>query len=319
MKKTVSIIICNLLLLCLIIGICEVAIYKYQAKIFYDTHPKIFPINKFSYDIYFPTYLTDLKNYFNGQSNIFYGRKPDGLEYKNKTPITIFGCSFAFGQHLDFNKTLSYKLAHKLKRPVHNRAISGGSFQHMYMQATNTTLYEDIPNTDTVIYIMIDDHYRRMMLNYFEILDSYILPHYSKKNNKLVMDDYNNKFTNVIKSSYIVKTINHIYTNNYINNPKNADKITDTALLYFTESRKEMEKHWGNNLKFVVIFYDSWNIPYKKLLSEKLKKNGFIVFSTNDITNENLKIEKYMMQDNNHPTEKAWDLLTPKIAERLQS
>ena len=59
-------------------------------------------------------------------------------------------------------------------------------------------------------------------------------------------------------------------------------------------------------------------MPWKGYF-KKLKKNGFIVFSTNDITNENLKIEKYMMQDNNHPTEKAWDLLTPKIAERLQS
>ena len=316
MRKLILTVIINILLISIILFAGEILTYKYQAKIFYDTHPKLYPINKYSYEIFYPDYMTDLKNYYNGKNNLFYGRKPDGVEYKNKTPITIFGCSFAFGQHLNFNQTFSYKLAHKLKRPVHNRAISGGSFQHTYMQTTNKTFYEDIPYSDTVIYVMIGDHYRRTMLDYFDVLDHHVLPHYTIKNNKLVMDNYKNKLLNLYKSLYITKSINHIFADNYIQNEKNAEKITDSAVLYFTESRKELQKHWGKDFKFIIVLYEVWQFPYKELLQKKLENNGFIVFSTLDLTSENLNSEKYMMLDNYHPTEAAWDLLTPKFIEK---
>ena len=318
MKKTVLIVFFNILFLILVFFCAEILTYKYQAKIFYDSHPKIYPINKYSYDIYYPDYITDLKNHFNGANNLYQGRKPDGSEYKRKTPITLFGCSFAFGQHLNDNQTLSYKLAQELKRPVFNRAIAGGSFQHMYLQVINDSFYEDIPFSDTVIYVMIDDHYRREMLNYFDVLNLHIHPHFLRKNNELVMEDYDNKFMNAIRSSYIVKTINHVYADKYIKNPKNAEKVTDTALLYFIESRNELKKQWKNDIKFIVILYDCWEIPYKDLLCKKLKENGFSVYSVKSFTDENLMQEKYMMQDNYHPTEAAWDLLVPSFIEKLE-
>ena len=315
MKKKLSILICNIILIIGVLGLSEILVYKYQAKIFYNNHPQIYPINKYSYEIFYPEYITDLKNYYNGKNNLFYGRKPDGTEYKNKIPITVFGCSYAFGQHLNYNQTLSYKLAHKLKRPVHNRGISGGSFQHMYMQVTNNSFWEDIPDSDTVIYVMISDHYRRTMLNYFDILDHHVLPHYTKKGNKLVKDNYNNQLLNFINSLYTVKAINHLYADNYIKRKFFADKITDNALFFFTETRKELQKHWKKDFKFIVILYEDWDIPHKDLMVKKLKENGFIVLSTKNLTTENLKDEKYMMLDNHHPKEAAWDLLVPQIIE----
>lgn len=317
MKKFLSILICNIILIIGILGLCEFLTYKYQAKIFYDTHPKIFPINKYSYEILYPLYLTDLRNYFNGQNNLFYGRLPDGTEYKNKTPIILFGCSYAFGQHLNSNQTLSYKLAHNLKRPVFNRGISGGSFQHMYMQVMDNSFWEDIPKSDTVIYVMISDHYRRTMLRYFDILDHHILPHYLKKGNKLIKNNCNNKLLDFINSLYISKTLNHIYAENFTMNPQNADKLTDLALLYFTETRKELQKHWGEDFKFIILMYEDWNIMYKEELIKKLQDNGFIVICTKDITDEDLRIEKYQMQDNHHPTEAAWDLLLPELIKKI--
>ena len=52
-------------------------------------------------------------------------------------------------------------------------------------------------------------------------------------------------------------------------------------------------------------------------LKKELEDNGFIVISTKDLTDVNLKIPKYTMQDNNHPTEEAWNLLTPLIIKKL--
>lgn len=317
MKKKLFIIICNFVIITGLIWLSEILIYKYQAKIFYDTHPKIHPINKYTYNIMYPEYMTDLKNYYNGLNNIFFGRKPDGLEYKNQNPITVFGCSFAFGQYLNYDQTFSYKLAHKLKRPVHNRAISGGSFQHMYMQTFENSFYEDIPKSDTVIYVMIGDHYRRVLLNYFDILDYHVLPHYTKKGKKLVKDNYNNKLTNFINSLYTVKALNHLYADWHTSNKIFKNKITDDAVFYFTESRNELKKHWNKDFKFIIILYEDWDIPYKELLIEKLRQNGFIVLSTKELTEENLEDKKYMMKDNHHPTEAAWDLITPKIIEKL--
>ena len=317
MKKIIKITFINILLIGLIFCLSEFLVYRHHVNTHYDKHPRNQSINKFSYTTYLPSYMTDLEKFFDNNNNIYAGRKPDGLEYQSKNPIVIFGCSYAFGQYLNYNQTLSYKLANSLKRSVYNRGISGGSFPHLYMQANSESLYKTIPNTDTVIYIMIHDHARRMFLNYFDVLDLHVLPHYSIKNNTFVMDNYNNKALNFFNSLYTVKAINHAYADNYFYNPHNAEKLTDIITLYFTESRKKLEEKWNKKLTFHILLYEDWGIRYKDLLTKKLKQNGFIVTSTNDLTDEDLTSEKYMMQDNYHPTEAAWDLLTPKIIEKF--
>ncbi len=318
MKKYIKIILINIIFLAGLVFTFDFIIYKYYAVGFYKNHPAVYKINEFKYMPYRPEYLSDLESYFNGQNNLYFGRKPDGLEYKYASPIILFGCSYAFGQYLNSNQTFSYKLAHLLKRPVYNRAISGSSFQHMYMQSISDSLYKVISDTDTVIYIMISDHYRRSMLYYFDILDLHVLPHFVIKNNKLIQDDYKNPVTNFLKSLYTAKYINHIFVENYIKNPENAEKLTDNALLYFIETRKNLEKKYNKKLKFIVIFFEDWEILYKDILEKKLKDKGFITISTKDITDTDLRLEKYSMQDNHHPTEKTWDMLTPALVKKLK-
>lgn len=317
MKKTLKIIFINIVLFCLILFICDLIIYKNHANNYYKTHPKIWKINKFKYMPYLPNYLTDCEHYFNGNDNLISGRLPDGLQYKDKEPIVIFGCSYAFGQHLNKDQIFSSKLSNLLKRPVYNRAISGGSFQNMYTQILSPIFYKDVPATDNVIYVMIGDHYRRSLIRYFDILDIHILPHFSVRNNKLYQYNYKNNFLNFIYSLYTVKYFNHINANKFINNPQNADKLTDLSVLYFIESKKELEKHWKRKINFSIILYEDWEILYKDKLKQKLEKEGFTVISTKELTDEDLRIEKWQMQDNHHPTEAAWDLLTPKIIECL--
>ena len=317
-KKIILIILFNIIILGVIILISDIFIYKYYAANYYKNHPKIYRINEFKYMPYLPEYITDLESYFNGQNNLFFGRLPDGREYNNKTPIVLFGCSYAFGQHLNYNQTFSYKLSHILKRPVYNRSMSGGSFQHMYMQSLSDSFYKTIPISDTVIYVMIGDHYRRSLLWYFDVLDLHLYPHFHKYKHKLIMDNPHNNFLNFFKSIYIVKHFNHVYANKYINNQNNSHEITDNTVLYFNETRKELEKHWNKKIKFIVIFYEDWDIMYQQELMQKLKNNNFIVLSTKEITQEDLRNKKYQMQDNHHPTEEAWDLLVPKLVERLE-
>lgn len=323
MNKLVKILIVffiNFIIFGILFFINDYFTYKFYVNLYEKKqNPALYQINDFSYKTFVPSYITDLKNFFDGNDNSFSGRKPDGLEYKNKTPVILFGCSFAYGQYLNYNQTFSYKLAEILKRPVYNRAIIGGSFQHMYFQAVdygNKDLFNDIKDTDTVIYIMINDHYRRSMLYYFNVLDTYILPHYSYKNGSFRMT--RNKFIKFIQSTYTVKNLNHIYADKFVLNPKRSDILTEQAVNYFEATRNKLEEHYGKKIKFYVILYDTWDIPHNKLLTEKLKNKGFIVLSTRELTDKDLNSPKYMMQDSIHPTEEAWNLLTPLIAKKIK-
>ena len=315
--KIFSIIFINIFVFLLLFFISDVIIYNLHKHFFEKDN--VYQQTKFGYYYKLPKYTANLKDFFNGNVLFFMGREPDGLEYKNKTPIVVFGCSFAYGAHLKFNQTFSYKLAHQLKRPVYNRAISGGGFQHMYFQVVdygNKDFFNDIPDVDTIIYIMINDHYRRLMLNYFNVLSPWLLMTYSYKNSKFKMN--NNKFINLINSSYTLKYLNRIYANKQIENPKNADKNTDIVMKYFELTKNKLEEHYKKPIKFYVILYKTWDTPLNEILTKKLTKKGFIVLSVNKLTDINLNSPKYFMEDNIHPTEEVWDILTPLIAQKIK-
>lgn len=265
--------------------------------------------------------FVNLKDYFNGKDNVCYGRKPIGTEYKKAAPILFFGDSYAHGQYLEPNQTFAYKLSKTLKRPVYNRAIPGASFQHMYYQVSDDfaeTFFKQVPYSDLIFFIIIDPHYERMTIfSDFGVIYNNFYLRYKFKNGKFIKDNYNNYFLNAIKSSYIIRTLNISYVKRYISNPKNADKLTDEMTAYFIETRKKLEEHWDKKSKFVVILYSYIPIRFKKELRQKLEQQDFIVIDTDDLTDVDLSSEKYMFQDNLHPKEAAWNLLTPKIIKTL--
>ncbi len=329
MKKFLNIIFVifiNLIILSALILVLDYSTYNHYKDIFYNTHPKNHNINKFGYDFSMPCYINDLSGFYNGINDNFMGRKPDGLQYcseknnGNCKPIVVFGGSFAYGQYLKYNQTFSYKLSQKLKRPVYNRGIVGGSWHLMYFQTNDTlgkSFYTDVPPSDTVIYIMINDHFRRTLLYYFDILDPIAYPHYKYSNGKFVMDNYKNFPVAFINSLYFVKALNHIYADSYIFKQKNYEKLSEEALKYFILSKNELEKHAGKKVNFIVILYDTWQLDISDILKEKLEKNGFTVIQVSKLMNIDLNAPKYMMQDNLHPTEAAWDLFIPEFLKKV--
>lgn len=330
MKKIISIILTNIFVILFAILILDLITYTIHYK--KETDEKIFSLSKmitnYRYRIFNPPiYLKDTKSYFHDNEKKFLnsGKKPYGLEY-NDTPITIFGCSFAYGQGLKDEDTFAYKLSHILKRPIYNRAVTAGSPQIMYHQVLQQDFYDDVPYSDTVIYIMIDDHYRRMITDSFDITTKYLYLKYSLKNNELVPDDYNNTFLNLVKSIYTLRFINQqIYRHKLYFSNKDAEKLTDLFLAYCIKTREKLELYHNKKINFVFIIYDwsydwlfNWSvIPYRDLLINKLEKNGFTVIYTQKLTKEPLNNEKYMNPDK-HPNAKAWELLTPIIVKELQ-
>lgn len=309
--KALSVILINIIILCVLLLLSDFIIWI--------THPERWSPDFAYYIKNPPVHSYPVEKQFNriDTKNMGSGsRAPDGLQYTNK-PIVIFGCSFAYGLFLQPEATFSHKLSDLLQCPVYNRAISGAGLQHMYRQTTTPVFYKQVPKSDTVIYVMIDDHYRRMFGEPFHIRNNYLYFHYKHVNNKFIYPKYDNVFSNFADSCYTIRLIRKHLQHHYIHNPKNADKITDLAVLYFIKSRKNMEKKWGNHINFNVVLYG--DVLYSKKLEKKLIKNNFNVIKTNYLTKEDLKLQgKYVIKGDSHPTEAAWDLLTPLIAEKIR-
>lgn len=311
-KKLFLILFLALILICTL----EYAAYIKESKNYQESRH----LNKRpqpNYDINIQTSGYNLQEYdCDGSNNCFLKiRQPEGTEFKNKEPLVIFGCSFAHGtRSLNHNQTLGYKLAQYLKRPVYNRSVIGGGLAQMYYQTTNDYFYKVVPSSPDIIYVMIFDQYRRVMINKFEPADHSLMLHYkyNKKTKKLTFDKPSLLYA-ILNNSYMLNSLKNLYSYRYINNPKNSEILTDMALTYFLESRKELEKHWNRKINFTVILYDHIKIRHQNLLKQKLEDNGFKVIITSEITKENLDESKYKLEDGAHPNPAAWDLLIPLI------
>jgi hypothetical protein len=223
---------------------------------------------------------------------------------------------------LNNNQTLAYKLSQALKTPVYSRAVQGGGLAQMYFQVLNDEFYNIVPPSDKVLYVFINDQLRRIFVNKFYPCSSTFILHYNynPKNKTLVLNNYNNLFSNFIRSTFIHSMFEEYYYKYMISNNNYVEYITDVVLAYFVNSKKEMEKHWNNKIDFNVLFYEP-NIDnflpenLYDVLETKLKANGFNVIKATDLTDIYLWNDNSKYLKNSHPTEEAWDLLVPKIIE----
>lgn len=308
--KILFIIFTNLLILIVLFLTFDYSLYYYNVKTKCSEEERQY----FKYTLLPEFSFNEINSYFNGIE----GRKPDGLEYSNNnSPIVIFGCSFALGLFLKYNQTFSYKLAHVLKCPVYNRAISGSAAPLMLWQVKEkeSEFYNQVPPCDTVFFVFIEDHYRRNYVYNFDINspNSYVMIHYKFKNNNFLLDtSYKNNF---LKASYTYLFFHHKYVRTFVNNLKNKDNLINLQTMFLIESKKQLEEHWNKKINFVVIIYDDTFSGEE--LKNKLEHNGFYVIDKEKITKENLDSEKYRVPDG-HPNEAAWDLLTPLIVDECK-
>lgn len=243
-------------------------------------------------------------------------RKPEGVTYKKK-PIIIFGCSFAYGSGLSDNQTFGYKLSHFSKRPVYNRAFSGWGIQHMLYQIRKDSFYKEVREPEYVIYVFIDDHIRRMYLDIFDPSHKSIYLRYKEKKGKLIERKPLFPFLWCFYSVNQYQLVKACKINDKI---ENEDKNFNFMKKMLLESKREIDKKYPKE-KFIIIKYGthmeepSWYIKTDRW--KELEKEGFIVLDTNELTRKDLSSKKYCLEDN-HPNEKAWDLIVPKLVEKLK-
>ena len=316
-KKIFLLLLCNLVIFGAALFCCDYYTYKMYVNIYNKVQQ--LKLEKFKYELI--TKNQSLKR----ERKIFKTklRKPDGLQYKNKSKhsIVLFGCSYAYGVGLAQNQTLSYKLSQILKTPVYNRALAWGNLQEMWYQAAaegSKDFYTQVPKSDTYIYLMMYDHYNRMY-SFFTVYTYRQYLNYIDYNGNLKTQLQSSLSDNILSISYTYRHIKNLITYKYLQNPKNKDEIINRAVKYIVNSKKELENQNGKDIKFIVIFYDNTDIKYEKELIEQLHKNNIHTIRTKDLTKENLKNIKYTISNKDkHPNENAWNLLTPLIAREIQ-
>ena len=70
-------------------------------------------------------------------------------------------------------------------------------------------------------------------------------------------------------------------------------------------------------IKFVVLFYGDYD-KYYHLSLEDLEKEDFLFIHTQDLSNINIFDAEYHLSENDfHPSEKLWDVLTLEFAKTL--
>ncbi len=318
MKKILIILILNVLFLYLILLTLDYSIYKKDYNDFVkESNPVLVKIfNIAPYNIFGTNPQTRIsKKGFNPNGEF---RGDFGTEHK-KSPIIMLGCSFAFGCCLSNKETFSYKLAEYTKRPVYNRGVSGWGFQHLYYLFNTEEFYKSIPQTpEYVLYIFIPDHMRRMRLWVDHTFSSGEYYHLELVGNKLV--EPKSHFY-LLYSSYIGKSICERYLQKNIS-PEKKEENLKLAEKIFVESWKSIKTHYPN-VKFVILRYYGAMEPEQSWMDDEvfwnnLKKDGFIVLSTKDLTGRILNKPKDLAPDNLHPSAKAWDAILVPFAKELK-
>ncbi|MBR6162817.1 hypothetical protein IKQ26_02835 [bacterium] len=298
MNKIVKILLINLIIF--LIGYIAVDFYCFVKDVRY--HGRLYALS---------TPLTAVKYYLNTYSRIFYSEKdyenifiygtqqtyfrsPLNLESKKK-PVMIMGCSYAYGSDLNPRQSFMGKLVKYADRPVYNRAISARGVNEMYFQVRTKKFYYMFPKPEWFIYVFIPDQIRRAQLP-CSIVDNGV---YFDENFN-IKPNFNTPLVYTFKNS-----------KNYINNPEYIKHY----LSVMHEIKNETQKQWGDDIKYLFLFYDTNDFLYEQL-KPSLSQDGFMCLSLNDLTDVDLTRKEYKAPDNAHPSEKAWELLTPLIIEK---
>jgi hypothetical protein len=266
------------------------------------------------------------KYFYNGTEifNVTYqiddfGRRTVHQTYnKTNKNLILFGCSITFGSGLDSNQTLQYLLYRKLGNyNVYNYATPGYGTQQMHALLQENRIPTEITNaSNTVIYVYIDDHVRRVSgsLSAFWTRD---YPYYYIDNKGALAREGSfrtgRRATTKIYDS-ILSLENYDYFLKLINFDLPLRSHIQIELVHrlIHESKKISEKQLDAD--FYVLFHpESSNSDEAQQLKRILERDGI---KTIDVKIEGYRVN-YTILGDGHPTYPANLAIANEIVSRL--
>ena len=237
---------------------------------------------------------------------------------KNKRPVVLMGCSYVFGAGVDYNQTISYKMQERTGRKVYNFGQIASGVQHCLFFLQEHQFFKEHKNLDPdyVIYLFINDHMRRMYVNFFDEDTGLKYLRYEKKNDSLVR-----KNMHIVPLDYLRVTLLYKKINNFFIKNKSADENFEFLKMHLGEIKNEINQKYKDT-EFVVIVYPAdFDRCFEKSAQgysdkwQSLESQGIHVI---DLSKENFEFkDEYIASDGLHPSGKAWDKLLPVIIKDL--
>ncbi len=273
--------------------------------------------------IYYSLHIDSFDTFYNVYKKKFI--RP--VENKNipANPVIIFGCSFAYGDNLQYNQTFSHKLAKYIKRPIYNRAFGGWSAANMLYQLENDTFIKNIaislPSTQTpkyVIYVYCPYQQHRIYLHVYDPGDDRLSVHYNRKNNSDIL--IQQKLPPFLFSFYTIKKIDNYIASLKGYNPYFEKSRNYLTILFFKQSLNLMKKYWNNNYtQYFILNYSDTAQPFLEILQKETDWKIINLYDLKNCNNIFNNVEFQISETNTHPNEKAWNIIVPAFANYIQN
>ncbi len=308
--RILKIITINIFFLALVFIVCDYLLYKKACKDYYEHFPE--EVTKLSAppkykSYYLNKYTSSTIQYFKKQKDadkIFRPVIKDDITKPTKPPLLIFGFSFAFGGGLENNQTFSYKLQKLTNRISYNYAVSAYGIQHMLYIIKNKSFFDKVEGKpEYAIYVYINDHQRRLYGDPWIIENNGLYVQYRLNGDKLELRD--EILPSFLYKTFIVRKILEIQNKLYYNKFSEEELLNNSYLRY-------------PGIKFVILKYSDQQYfsPEHPNLWKALEREGFIIIDTKDLIGREFTQED-TIADKFHPNESAWDLVVPKLVEKL--
>lgn len=263
---------------------------------------------------YHKPFISDLNSIFWDNTKFrYYDKNSD------KT-IMILGCSYAYGEGLKNKENLSALLSEALKYNVINAGFGGHGIQSAYKFLKDFWLEKEKKNNvDIFIYVYMKDHLRRIYKrnNWFS---GEIYPHFEYRDSHLV--EIKPIFP-YIYASFLFFNLNNRIIHKKLYEELKTYKDFNIIISELQNTIKKINPNSKTIILVVPVKYthefiaDNSMFPSNELTF--LEELGIKVINAEELTNENLRDEKWYIEDKSHPSSQYRQLIVPKLSEIIKS
>lgn len=226
----------------------------------------------------------------------------------SKKNIILFGDSVAYGMYLQKEESFGYQLAKRTGFTVYNRAFPALGPQFVLFQLNNPNWKKQFPKCDYIIYVFAWKEINRVLVFRRDPYAYIVSAKYKiNKNGNLKMQT----LPKFLLYSNMQKLKDSLYTE------IESEQINEKANVLFykilEESYKKSQELYPNS-KFIILNYTGKELPCK----DKIEKTGIKVIELEDLTDIDIFSSKYKLEDEEHPTATAWEIITPLFIKKAE-
>lgn len=232
--------------------------------------------------------------------------------------ILFFGCSLTFGEGVEDNETLPFRVSEiASKYKVYNYGVGGYGPQHMLVKLQSPQLPSEIKERDggILVYTFIDHHIPRA-IGWMQILSwGSHFPYY-------VMDDGDRlirkgSFTSgrpLLTYFYVLMWKSHLvkYLNSRLRLPRIGDEHIKLTVRIIEESRNTFRERFHSERFYVLIYPE--NGQYGRKLIPYLERAGIKYLDYSRLTDQTLRDK---IPNDSHPSARSYRAVALKITEDI--